>query len=254
MAYSKDELIEAQDKLSEIYSVMTRRERLALASDFGYGGTDESKLRSLRRISTGSLDKRQSAVVSRFFKPFITKEDPDAWLGRVPAFELKSDYTIQSYVMTVKDDGGVDVAIENNINLSYAELNRSRRDSVASTNLRQLFRDYSTIARQRVETPYARAIAFTDEGAREYIQKHNEKFDKERLNRNMPQTINNRIKMPDKNRPFQISLISVFPPQSGQTTETKTFQRPIPKAKQETIVKRVNRTYGQYTRQGGRLS
>ena len=243
MAYSKNKLIEAQDKLSEIYSVMTRRERLALASDFGYGGMDESKLRSLRRISTGSLDKRQSAVVSRFFKPFITKEDPDAWLGRVPPFELKSDYTIQSYVMTVKDEGGVDVVIENNINLSYAELNRSRRDSVASTDLRRLFRDYSTIARQRVETPYARAIAFTDEGAREYIQKHNASPD-----------VNNRIRMPRKNRPFQISLISVFPPQSGQGTETKTFQRPIPKAKQETIVKRVNRTYGQYTKQGGRLS
>ena len=243
MAYSKNKLIEAQDKLSEIYSVMTRRERLALASDFGYGGTDESKLRSLRRISTGSLDKRQSAVVSRFFKPFITKEEPDAWLGRVPPFELKSDYTIQSYVMTVKDEGGVDVVIENNINLSYAELNRSRRDSVASTDLRQLFRDYSTIARQRVETPYARAIAFTDEGAREYIQKHNASPD-----------VNNRIRMPRKNRPFQISLISVFPPQSGQGTETKTFQRGIPKAKQETIVKRVNRTYGQYRRQGGRLS
>ena len=243
MAYSKDQLIEAQDKLSEIYSVMTRRERLALATDFGYGGTDESKLRSLRRISTGSLDKRQSAVVSRFFKPFITKEDPDAWLGRVPAFKLKSDYTIQSYVLTVKDDGGVDVAIENNINLSYAELNRSRRDSVASTDLRQLFRDYSTIARQRVETPYARAIAFTDEGAREYIRRHNANPD-----------VNNRISLPQKNRPFQISLISVFPPQSGQGTETKTFQRPIPKAKQETVVKRVNRTYGQYTRQGGRLS
>jgi len=243
MAYSKNKLIEAQDKLSEIYSVMTRSERLALASDFGYGGTDESKLRSLRRISTGSLDKRQSAVVSRFFKPFITKEDPDAWLGRVPPFELKSAYTIQSYVMTVKDEGGVDVVIENNINLSYAELNRSRRDSVASTDLRQLFRDYSTIARQRVETPYARAIAFTDEGAREYIQKHNASPD-----------VNNRIRMPRKNRPFQISLISVFPPQSGQGTETKTFQRGIPKAKQETIVKRVNRTYGQYRRQGGRLS
>ena len=243
MSYSKNKLIEAQDKLSEIYSVMTRSERLALASDFGYGGTDESKLRSLRRISTGSLDKRQSAVVSRFFKPFITKEDPDAWLGRVPPFELKSDYTIQSYVMTVKDEGGVDVVIENNINLSYAELNRSRRDSVASTDLRRLFRDYSTIARQRVETPYARAIAFTDEGAREYIQKHNASPD-----------VNNRIRMPRKNRPFQISLISVFPPQSGQGTETKTFQRRIPKAKQETIVKRVNRTYGQYTRQGGRLS
>ena len=243
MAYSKNKLIEAQDKLSEIYSVMTRSERLALASDFGYGGTDESKLRSLRRISTGSLDKRQSAVVSRFFKPFITKEDPDAWLGRVPPFELKSDYTIQSYVMTVKDEGGVDVVIENNINLSYAELNRSRRDSVASTDLRRLFRDYSTIARQRVETPYARAIAFTDEGAREYIQKHNASPD-----------VNNRIRMPRKNRPFQISLISVFPPQSGQGTETKTFQRPIPKAKQETIVKRVNRIYGQYRREGGRLS
>ena len=243
MAYSKNKLIEAQDKLSEIYSVMTRRERLALASDFGYGGTDESKLRSLRRISTGSLDKRQSAVVSRFFKPFITKDDPDAWLGRVPPFELKSDYTIQSYVMTVKDEGGVDVVIENNINLSYAELNRSRRDSVASTDLRQLFRDYSTIARQRVETPYARAIAFTDEGAREYITQHNASPD-----------VNNRIRMPKKNRPFQISLISVFPPQSGQGTETKTFQRPIPKAKQETVVKRVNRTYGQYRRQGGRLS
>ena len=243
MSYTKNKLIEAQDKLSEIYSVMTRSERLALASDFGYGGTDESKLRSLRRISTGSLDKRQSAVVSRFFKPFITKEDPDAWLGRVPPFELKSDYTIQSYVMTVKDEGGVDVVIENNINLSYAELNRSRRDSVASTDLRRLFRDYSTIARQRVETPYARAIAFTDEGAREYIQKHNASPD-----------VNNRIRMPRKNRPFQISLISVFPPQSGQGTETKTFQRPIPKAKQETIVKRVNRIYGQYRRQGGRLS
>ena len=243
MAYSKNQLIEAQDKLSDIYSVMTRSERLALATDFGYGGTDESKLRSLRRISTGSLDKRQSAVVSRFFKPFITKEDPEAWLGRVPAFELKSDYTIQSYVMTVKDEGGVDRVIENNINLSYAELNRSRRDSVASTDLRQLFRDYSTIARQRVETPYARAIAFTDEGAREYIEKHNASPD-----------VNNRIRMPKKNRPFQISLISVFPPRSGQGTETKTFQRGIPKAKQETIVKRVNRTYGQYTRQGGRLS
>jgi hypothetical protein len=245
MAYTKDQLEETQERLAEIYGVSTRSERLKLAEDFGYGGTDASKLRSLRRISTANLDKRESANVSRYFKPYVTKDDPESWLGRVPPYNLSSDYTVQSYVMFVLVETDPEnpsisrtIAREGNLNLGYEGLGKSRETtSVASTDIRQLFMDYDRLVRNKLSQSYAKAIAFTDEGAEQYIRDSGDD-----------------IQIPKKNRIFEISLISVFPTQAGKKTKTKTFQRGLPKGKQERITKRVNRAYGQFTREGGRLS
>jgi len=243
MTYTEGEILRVQDKLSEIYSVYSRSERIALAESFGYGGTDESKLRSLRRISTGRLGKRQSADVSRFFKPFITEGDPNAWSGRLPPFRLSSPYTIQSYVMYVMEEQSEFtefqlLTIDGNLNLNRNDLAIPSNKAVASTDLAELFRLYNRLAAIKVtEQRYTKAIAFTDEGAEQLV----DAFD-------------GRIEVPRVNREFGIYLVSVFPPKSGTKTQTKTFQRGIPKAKQERIVKSVNRRYSGLTRSGGRLS
>ena len=51
MAYSKMDERVAQRRLREIYNKKTRRERIELAERFGYGGSDDSKLRVLGRVT-----------------------------------------------------------------------------------------------------------------------------------------------------------------------------------------------------------
>jgi hypothetical protein len=243
MAYTQRELVEAQDRLSEIYGVYSRSERIAMAEAFGYGGSDDSKLRSLRRISTGSLGRRQTAEISRFFRPFITEANPEAWTGRLPPFRLSSPYTIQSYVMYVMEEQSEFIesqllTIDGNLNLNRDDLGIPASKAVASTDLAELFALYNRLARVKVtEQRYTKAIAFTDEGAEQLVD-----------------LFEGRIEVPRVNREFGVYLVSVFPPKSGTAMQTKTFQRGIPKAKQETIVRSINRRYSALSRSGGRLA
>ena len=78
MAYSISQEQAAQEKLAQIWRASSRTERLALAERFGYGGTDDSKLRAMRRLLTGSFKLGSKADVTKYFKPFVTDANEEA--------------------------------------------------------------------------------------------------------------------------------------------------------------------------------
>ncbi len=55
-------------------------------------------------------------------------------------------------------------------------------------------------------------------------------------------------------RRFGIYMVSVYPGRSGASMETKTYQRSLPRAKRDDMIRYANRAYGQYRRKGGRLA
>ena len=121
MAYTKlDERI-AQRRLREIYNKKTRAERIKLAERFGYGGTDSSKLRVLRRITAQVIPADRVVNLNQYYKPYTSTEDRNPWLGKYPdiapgqSVKLKAEkgekqyYHVTASVMAVADmpGGGV---------------------------------------------------------------------------------------------------------------------------------------------------
>ena len=82
MTYTEAQDRTAQRKLREIYNRKSRSERIKLAEKFGYGGTDASKLRVLRRIKAQVVPEGRLVKVNQYLKPFVTEDEPNPWDGR----------------------------------------------------------------------------------------------------------------------------------------------------------------------------
>ena len=175
--YSAAQEREAVGILSQIFSQEDRAGRIALAERFGYGGSDASKLRSLRRILAGEIRYGSKVNVTRFFKPFTTPEDkfplrriPELRIGPVQAErrkrnpEIQGLYQLVAQVMYVRLDNVGYVSFVTNIN------SRSNR------NIPFIFENFNQRAADVYETdvpdnprasPNIVAIAFSDRGTEE---------------------------------------------------------------------------------------
>jgi hypothetical protein len=178
--YTAAQETEATGILSQIFTSLDRDGRLRLAERLGYGGTDASKLRSLRRILSGEIRYGSKVNVTRFFRPFTTLDDreplrriPDIRIGDVQPDRKKRNpdisglYQIISQVMYVREGAFG--------NESFATYLNSR----SSRNIEFLFENYNERAAQVYETDFAQfpraspgiiAIAFSDRGARELAE------------------------------------------------------------------------------------
>jgi len=228
MAYSRKKELLAQDRLAEIWQVSDRSERIALAERFGYGGTDASKLRVMRRLLTGTLKKEQAVNVSSYFDPYITDPTTDIWNGRTPNLQLESNFKMNSYVMYAVEEDGFFTTWEANLNVGWKILGLPENTPTSSDSLDKLFSDYAKTASRsvgRYKGPKGEnvvGIAFTMEGARE-------------LKRKIEDDHGAVIAIPPEadGRRFGIYMVSVYPGRSGVSMETKTYQRSLPK----TIIK-----------------
>ena len=174
--YTAAQETEATGILSQIYSSLDRDGRLRLAERLGYGGTDASKLRSLRRILAGEIRYGSKVNVTRFFRPTTTVDDPfplrripDIRIGDVQPDRKKRNpdisglYQIISQVMYVREtESGI---------VSFATYLNSR----GSRNIKFLFDNYNERAAEVYQTDFKQnpraspgiiAIAFSDRGAR----------------------------------------------------------------------------------------
>ena len=103
MAYTESDERSAQRRLREIYNRKTRRQRIKLAEKFGYGGTDASKLRVLRRITAQVVPEGRLVKVNQYFKPYVTDDAPNPWDGKYPDLTLDGQFHIVSSVMYVAE-------------------------------------------------------------------------------------------------------------------------------------------------------
>ena len=84
MSYTKMDERVAQRRLREIYNKKTRSERIKLAERFGYGGTDDSKLRVLRRVTAQVVPADRVVNLNKYYKAYTSSTDRNPWLGKYP--------------------------------------------------------------------------------------------------------------------------------------------------------------------------
>ena len=236
MPYSISQEQAAQEKLAQIWRASSRRERLALAERFGYAGSDDSKLRVMRRLLTGSLKEGQYAVVTDYFKPFVTQEDPNAWTGRIPPYSVTQSYTLNSQVMYAAIDGGGLLTWE-------AYLNTPTKEE----SLPALFKLYNdTVLEKLKQSPQVsgriEGIAFSQKGA-------NALADYLEIASGQPVVV--------PRGDYGIALVPtrfVYREGKRQPLQPQSYQRSFPKSKRDDMIRYANRSYGQMTRKGGRLA
>jgi len=110
-------MAEARRKLAEMYAAEDTAGRTQLGRNIGYKtGKPVNIRRSVRRLFRATLSVGDKRIVTSYFKPYVTDEDPYPWKGNIPPFTLDSSpverhgkagvfdpagFRIMSYVMIV---------------------------------------------------------------------------------------------------------------------------------------------------------
>jgi len=257
MSYSISQERAAQDKLAQIWKVSNRREKLAIATRFEYSGSDASKLRSMRRLLTGTLNLGSKADVTKYFKPFVTNANDEAWLGTLPPYKLNTKAIIQSQVMYVTIDEYGSIAWEAPLPLSKEALGLPDKADVASKDIKKLFQDYSKVVKHSLGK-YKGRKDFNETGKEVVGMAFSMKGAKQ-LKKYLEDTYGSIIEIPQPRLSrYGITLVgtkTVFGDDGKRKSFTsKTFQRSFPKSKRDEMIRYANRSYGQMKRKGGRLA
>ena len=234
MAYTKKDERIAQRRLRDIYNKKNRRQRIALAEKFGYGGTDASKLRNLRRITAQVVPQGRQVKVNQYFRSFTTDDDPNPYRGKTPNYELDGLFHVVSSVMFVAEFPDGLTPFSNFINTSG--------EGSFSTDVRELFVKYGEDVVQKYkpvseggenlpESGKIVAIAFSLRGADELV------------------SLIEDIAIPEpQGGEYGISLV---PSRKGVRQGEKVpqvwayeYQRSLPKAKRDRIIEYTNRAKG----------
>ncbi|MCP4479681.1 MAG: hypothetical protein GY818_16475 [Planctomycetaceae bacterium] len=257
MPYSIEDEQLAQENLAQIWRGSNRKQKLALAKRFGYGGTDDSKLRVMRRLLTGSFNLGAKADVTKYFKPFVTNANEEAWLGTLPPYKLDTKAIIQSQVMYVTRDEYGSIAWEAPLPLSKKALGLPDNADVASKSIKKLFQDYSTVVKYSLGKYKGRedfnetgeevvGMAFSMKGAKQLKKRLEDRYGAV-------------IEIPaPRFSGYGITLVSTG---SSYTKEgqpvplvSKTYQRSFPKSKRDAMIRYTRHAYPQFIRPGGRLA
>ena len=234
MAYTKKDERIAQRRLRDIYNKKNRRQRIALAEKFGYGGTDASKLRNLRRITAQVVPQGRQVKVNQYFRSFTTDDDPNPYRGKTPNYELDGLFHVVSSVMFVAEFPDGLTTFSNFINTSG--------EGSFSTDVRELFVKYGEDVVQKYkpvseggenlpESGKIVAIAFSLRGADELV------------------SLIEDIAIPEpQGGEYGISLV---PSRKGVRQGEKVpqvwayeYQRSLPKATRDRIIEYTNRAKG----------
>ena len=256
--YTDEQLQTAASRLREIYDVQTRAERLRTARRFGYTSKPDSRLRIYRRLTRGKAKpfSRFSATeylndyVLRFDqvvelpestreKPQFLPNDGDEMVlnGKVPPYSFSQNMLIVSSVMFVVRKNFDFQTFNTEVNRNPLRVGRDK----INLDPMKLLLAYQKRVREKFLLDPAEgyelvAVAFTMRGAKLLAKAY--------------ETV-----VPD---PDKADYGAAFIPTKARYVDDKrqpfleqqpTF-RPFPKARQERIVRYVNRAYPQLKRSG----
>ena len=253
MKYSKKDERIAQRRLRDIYNKKTRKQRIELAERFGYGGSDASKLRVLRRITAQKIPANRTVRLNQYYKPFTTDEDRNPWLGKSPdifvgdsvALETphgdKQLFSIVSSVMQVAELPEGLESFSSRLN-AKGEIGKTEEPAYSSDipYLMEKFGKDAADAYKPVSEGGARlpssgrliGLGFSDRGARELRQLVE---DRTGVDVGIPEPVG-----PDG---FGIVLV----PSTRRNLKgvgVYQYQRPLPKSKRDVIIEYTNRAKG----------
>jgi len=252
--YTAEQERRAQDRLAQIWRASTRSERLRIAERFGYRGSDESKLRVMRRLLTGRIGKGRKVDVTEYFVDYVTQEQREA-IRIIPTWTLSESYFIVSNVMWVAEITGVLETWEGTLNPK-----RKRDDEgdivegspqIHSTSVRYLFNLYANAVKAKLKqspdiSGNIEAIAFSPKGA---------KAVSEEFQVPIPQGVYGIVLNPTHHIYEEEVVDGKKRMVSQPFPEARIkYQRRFPASKSKEMTAYANRAYGQMVRPGGRLS
>ena len=244
--YTDEQLQDAASRLREIYDVQTRSERLRTARRFGYESKPESRLRIYRRLTRGKAKPFSRFPATEFLNDYVLRFDQDVLQndgdemvlnGKVPPYSFVQNMLIVSSVMFVVRDDGDFTTFNTEVNRNPLKVGRDK----INLDPMKLLSAYQERVREkfmvRPEEGYDLiAVAFNMRGARLLARTYGTEVpDPDKADYGAAFLPTKARYVDDKRQPF--------------IREKPTF-RPFPKAKQERIVRYVNRAYPQLKRSG----
>lgn len=248
VTYTDEELQEAASRLREIYDVQTRSERLRTARKFGYTSKPESRLRIYRRLTRGKAKPFSRFSATEFLNDYVLRFDQDVLEndgdemvlnGKVPPYSFSQNMMMTSQVMFVVRDDGDFIPFNTEVNRNPLRV-FDGTDKVNLDPMKLLLAYQERVREKFLITPEEGyelvAVAFNMRGAEL-----------------LATTYDTVVPDPDK-----ADFGAAFIPTSARYVndkrqpfiEEKPTFRPFPKARQERIVKYVNRAYPQLKRSG----
>jgi len=248
MAYSKlDERI-AQRRLREIYNKKTRKERIKLAERFGYAGSDDSKLRVLRRITAQVVPANRVINLNKYYKPYTSSDDRNPFLGKypdvAPSQSIKEDakpgekqlYHITASVMSVAEVSSGVISYSRRLN-TKGKIGETD-DPAFSSDIRFLMEKFGRDAAKKFLPPSEGGevlpesgrlifMAFTMAGANQVVEIANQNG----LDIEVP---------PPEGGEFGI-VLAPSTKRDLKDVRVYDYQRPLPKAKRDRIIAYTNR-------------
>ena len=253
MAYTEAQERSAQRRLREIYNRKTRRQRIKLAEKLGYGGTDASKLRVLRRITAQVIPAERVVTLNQYYKPYTSGDDRNPWLGTYPdiapgptasrdtEYGNRQLFHITASVMAVAEVPQGVISYSRRLNTKGA-IGETDRPGYSS-DIRYLLQKFGEDAARKYDPPSEGGevlpesgqllfMAFTEAGAREVVEIVNaEGFD---------------IDVPPPDGGKYGIVLAPSTKRDLKNVRVYEYQRKLPKAKRDFIIKYVNRASGQY--------
>ena len=251
--YSKKDERIAQRRLRDIYNKKSRKQRIELAERFGYGGSDASKLRVLRRITAQKIPAERTVRLNQYYKPFTTDEDRNPWLGKSPdIFAGKTEtrnpehgdkqlFTIISVVMQVAElpEGLESYSARLNAKGEIGKTDEPAYSSDIPYLLEKFGKDaadaYKPVSEGGIRLPSSGrliGLAFSDRGARELRQLVEDRTGVD-------------VGIPEPIGPDGYGIV-LTPPRTRDMKGVGVYQyqRPLPKSKRDAIIEYTNRAKG----------
>jgi hypothetical protein len=260
MKYSKKDERIAQRRLRDIYNKKNRKQRIELAERFGYGGSDASKLRVLRRLTAQKIPANRTVRLNQYYKPFTTDEDRNPWLGKSPdifagetaaletEFGEKQLFSVVSVVMQVAEfaEGLESFSARLNAKGRIGETEAPAYSSDIPYLLEKYGKDaadeYKPVDQGGARLPKSGRLigmAFSERGTRELRQEIKKITESEEN----PEGVD--VGIPEAIGPEGYGIVLV--PSTRRNLKgvgVYQYQRPLPKSKRDMIIEYTNRAKG----------
>ena len=154
-------IADARRKLAEMYAKSDTAGRTEIGRKLGYSGKPANIRRSVRRLSRFQIGIGEKDDITGYFRPYVTIDEPEPWLGALPPYTVSGRVQITSFVMLL-------IRVETEDGYVFLDTRTSFINTATYTSLRPVFEDFNRRTERLFynEDEYEglEAIAFSEAG------------------------------------------------------------------------------------------
>jgi len=154
-------IADARRKLAEMYAKADTSGRTEIGRKLGYSGKPANIRRSVRRLSRFQIGIGEKDDITGYFRPYVTIDEPEPWLGALPPYTVSGRVQITSFVMLL-------IRVETEDGYVFLDTRTSFINTATYTSLRPVFEDFNRRTERLFynEDEYEglEAIAFSEAG------------------------------------------------------------------------------------------